>query len=72
MYQNYVRERTLSSWKFYIFSMLGESLLHSYNNNVSTSSVEDLSRSALAWLDQHCSLNLLRPGELKYINGLNY
>lgn len=61
MYQEYVRERTLSSWKFYIFSMLGQTLLETYNANVSTASVEDLSRSALAWLDQHCSLNLLRP-----------
>uniref|UniRef100_A0A6A7FP01 MLX-interacting protein-like n=1 Tax=Hirondellea gigas TaxID=1518452 RepID=A0A6A7FP01_9CRUS len=61
MYSDYVRERTLQSWKFYIFSMLGETLLDSFNANVSTASVEDLSRSALAWLDQHCSLNLLRP-----------
>ncbi|KAF2359856.1 Myc-type basic helix-loop-helix (bHLH) domain [Trinorchestia longiramus] len=62
MYKEYVRERTLNhSWKFYIFSLLGETLLQSFNANVSTASVEDLSRSSLAWLDQHCSLNLLRP-----------
>ena len=62
-YRDYVRERTLRSWKFYLFSMLGDSLLNSYNANVSTASVDDLSRSAMAWLDQHCSLNQLRPGE---------
>lgn len=30
---------------------------------VSTASVEDLCRSTLSWLDQHCALPALRPSE---------
>ncbi|KAK7087002.1 hypothetical protein SK128_007549 [Halocaridina rubra] len=61
MFTNYVRERTLGNWKFWIFSLITESFLESYNNSVSTNSVDDLCRSSLAWLDQQCSLNILRP-----------
>ncbi|XP_066947966.1 MLX-interacting protein isoform X3 [Macrobrachium rosenbergii] len=61
MFNGYVRERTLANWKFWIFSLITEPLLESYNNSVGTSSIEDLCRSSLAWLDQQCSLNVLRP-----------
>lgn len=30
---------------------------------VSTSSLEELHRTAMSWLDQHCSLPILRPSE---------
>ncbi|KAK4288567.1 hypothetical protein Pmani_038413 [Petrolisthes manimaculis] len=61
MFVVYVRERTLASWKFYIFSLITEPLLESFNSSVSTSCLDDLCRSSLAWLDQQCSLNVLRP-----------
>lgn len=61
MFGAYVRERTLSNWKFWIFSLITEPLLESYNSSVSTGSLDDLCRSSLAWLDQQCSLNTLRP-----------
>lgn len=61
MFNNYVRERTLANWKFWIFSLITEPLLESYNNSVSINSLDDLCRSSLAWLDQQCSLNILRP-----------
>nr|XP_053634728.1 carbohydrate-responsive element-binding protein-like [Cherax quadricarinatus] len=61
MFNNYVRERTLANWKFWIFSLITEPLLESYNSSVSTSCLDDLCRSSLAWLDQQCSLNVLRP-----------
>nr|XP_027215865.1 MLX-interacting protein-like isoform X1 [Penaeus vannamei] len=61
MFNNYVRERTLANWKFWIFSLITEPLLESYNNSVSINSLDDLCRSSLAWLDQQCSLNVLRP-----------
>lgn len=61
MFSAYVKEQTLANWKFWIFSLITEPLLESYNNSVSTSSVDDLCRSSLAWLDQQCSLNTLRP-----------
>ena len=37
-------------------------LFEEYNNTVSTASVEDFCRTVLAWLEQHCSLPALRPG----------
>ncbi|XP_035482537.1 carbohydrate-responsive element-binding protein-like isoform X1 [Scophthalmus maximus] len=60
-FREYVRAQTLRNWKFWIFSIIIEPLFESYNGMVSTASVEDLCRSTLSWLDQHCSLPALRP-----------
>uniref|UniRef100_A0A672QZC4 Carbohydrate-responsive element-binding protein-like n=1 Tax=Sinocyclocheilus grahami TaxID=75366 RepID=A0A672QZC4_SINGR len=60
-FREYVRAQTLQNWKFWIFSILIEPLFESFNAMVSTASVDDLCRSTLSWLDQHCSLPALRP-----------
>uniref|UniRef100_H2M8P4 BHLH domain-containing protein n=1 Tax=Oryzias latipes TaxID=8090 RepID=H2M8P4_ORYLA len=60
-FREYIRAQTLQNWKFWIFSIIIEPLFESYNGMVSTASVEDLCRSTLSWLDQHCSLPSLRP-----------
>ncbi|XP_059511482.1 carbohydrate-responsive element-binding protein isoform X2 [Stegostoma tigrinum] len=60
MFDEYVRVRTLSNWKFWIFSFIIRPLFESFNGMVSTGSLDDLYQSALAWLDQHCSLPALR------------
>ncbi|XP_068187310.1 carbohydrate-responsive element-binding protein isoform X2 [Antennarius striatus] len=60
-FREYVQAQTLQNWKFWIFSVIIEPLFESYNGMVSTASVEDLCRSTLSWLDQHCSLPALRP-----------
>eukprot|EP00063_Salmo_salar_P078839 XP_014053674.1 PREDICTED: carbohydrate-responsive element-binding protein-like [Salmo salar] len=60
-FREYVRAQTLQNWKFWIFSIMVEPLFESYNRMVSTVSVEDLCRTTLSWLDQHCSLPALRP-----------
>uniref|UniRef100_A0AAX7V894 BHLH domain-containing protein n=1 Tax=Astatotilapia calliptera TaxID=8154 RepID=A0AAX7V894_ASTCA len=60
-FREYVRTQTLQNWKFWIFSIIMEPLFESYNGMVSTASVEDLCRSTLTWMDQHCSLPALRP-----------
>ncbi|XP_017268188.2 carbohydrate-responsive element-binding protein-like isoform X2 [Kryptolebias marmoratus] len=60
-FREYVRAQTLQNWKFWIFSIIIEPLFESYNGMVSTASVEDLCRSTLSWLDQHCALPALRP-----------
>jgi len=44
------------------FSILLEPLMLSFNASVSTASIEDLCRSTLLWVEQHCSLVDLRPG----------
>ncbi|XP_036975419.1 carbohydrate-responsive element-binding protein-like isoform X2 [Acanthopagrus latus] len=60
-FREYVQAQTLQNWKFWIFSIIIEPLFESYNGMVSTASMEDLCRSTLSWLDQHCSLPALRP-----------
>lgn len=41
----------------------------SFNTSVSTASIEDLYRSTILWVEQHCSLVDLRPAVL---NSLRY
>nr|XP_008506239.1 PREDICTED: MLX-interacting protein isoform X2 [Equus przewalskii] len=61
MFDEYVKSRTLQNWKFWIFSIIIKPLFESFKGMVSTSSLEELHRTALSWLDQHCSLPVLRP-----------
>ncbi|KAL0994778.1 hypothetical protein UPYG_G00127040 [Umbra pygmaea] len=70
-FREYVRAQTLQDWKFWIFSMIIEPLFESYNGMVSTASVEDLCRTTLSWLDQHCSLPALRPTVLSSLRLLS-
>ncbi|KAK2587911.1 hypothetical protein KPH14_004004 [Odynerus spinipes] len=69
MFDEYVRTRTRENWKFWIFSILLEPLMLSFNTSVSTASIEDLYRSTMLWVEQHCSLVDLRPAVL---NSLRY
>jgi MAX-like protein X len=69
MFDHWVRMRTAENWRFWIFSILIRPLLDTFNNSVSTASVDELCRTVLAWIDQHCSLVDLRPAVL---NSLRY
>ncbi|XP_025990500.2 MLX-interacting protein isoform X3 [Solenopsis invicta] len=70
MFDEYVRVRTQENWKFWIFSILLEPLMLSFNASVSTANIEDLYRSTLVWVDQHCSLVDLRPAVLNSLKSL--
>ncbi|XP_067263220.1 carbohydrate-responsive element-binding protein-like isoform X2 [Chanodichthys erythropterus] len=70
-FREYVRAQTLQNWKFWIFSIIIEPLFESFNGMVSTASVDDLCRSTLSWLDQHCSLPALRPTVLSSLRLLS-
>ncbi|XP_016002055.2 carbohydrate-responsive element-binding protein isoform X4 [Rousettus aegyptiacus] len=61
MFDDYVRTRTLHNWKFWVFSILIRPLFESFNGMVSTASLQSLRQTSLAWLDQYCSLPILRP-----------
>ncbi|XP_074061655.1 MLX-interacting protein [Macrotis lagotis] len=61
MFDDYVKSRTLQNWKFWIFSIIIKPLFESFKGMVSTSNLHELHQSALSWLDQHCSLPVLRP-----------
>uniref|UniRef100_H3CT04 MLX interacting protein like n=1 Tax=Tetraodon nigroviridis TaxID=99883 RepID=H3CT04_TETNG len=70
-FREYVQAQTLQNWKFWIFSIIIEPLFESYNGMVSTASMEELCRSTLSWLDQHCSLPTLRPMVLRSLRFLS-
>lgn len=71
MFDEYVRTRTRENWKFWIFSALLEPLMLSFNASVSTASIEDLYRSTILWVEQHCSLVDLRPAVLNSLRNLS-
>ncbi|GAB5579007.1 carbohydrate-responsive element-binding protein isoform X6 [Prionailurus iriomotensis] len=71
MFDEYVKSRTLQNWKFWIFSIIIKPLFESFKGMVSTSSLEELHRTALSWLDQHCSLPVLRPTVLNTLRHLS-
>ncbi|KAM9441048.1 carbohydrate-responsive element-binding protein isoform 2-T2 [Clarias gariepinus] len=70
-FREYVRAQTLQNWKFWIFSVIMEPLFESYNVMVSTASLEEMCRTTLSWLDQHCSLPALRPTVLSSLRLLS-
>ncbi|XP_061789059.1 MLX-interacting protein isoform X2 [Nerophis lumbriciformis] len=57
----YIKQRTLQNWKFWIFSAIVKPLFESFNKMVSTTSLAELRRTTLEWLERHCSLMALRP-----------
>ncbi|KAM9621757.1 MLX-interacting protein isoform 3-T3 [Trichechus inunguis] len=71
MFDEYVKSRTLQNWKFWIFSIIIKPLFESFKGMVSTSSLEELHRTALFWLDQRCSLPILRPMVLNTLRRLS-
>ncbi|XP_029427753.1 MLX-interacting protein isoform X2 [Rhinatrema bivittatum] len=71
LYEQYVKNRTLQNWKFWIFSVIVKPLFESFNGMVSTSSLNDLYQTTLSWLDQHCSLPVLRPMVLNTLRQLS-
>ncbi|XP_065587731.1 carbohydrate-responsive element-binding protein isoform X5 [Cyrtonyx montezumae] len=71
MFNEYVRSSTLHNWKFWIFSVIIRPLFESFNGMVSTTSMESLTQTSLAWLEQHCSLPALRPSILSSLRQLS-
>ncbi|KAM9272421.1 LOW QUALITY PROTEIN: carbohydrate-responsive element-binding protein [Morus bassanus] len=71
MFDEYVHSSTLQNWKFWIFSIIIRPLFESFNGMVSTASMESLTQTSLAWLDQHCSLPALRPTVLSSLRQLS-
>ncbi|XP_043924551.1 MLX-interacting protein [Protopterus annectens] len=71
MFDAYVKNRTLQNWKFWIFSIIISPLFESFNKVVSTVCINDLCQSTLSWLDQYCSLPVLRPTVLNTLRKLS-
>ncbi|KAG8146040.1 hypothetical protein E2320_012457 [Naja naja] len=68
-FEEYVRNRSQQNLKFWIFSVIIEPLFETFNEMVSTTSLQELNRTAFLWLDKHCSLPVLRP---MVLNGLRH
>ncbi|XP_054905001.1 MLX-interacting protein isoform X4 [Poeciliopsis prolifica] len=69
-FNEYVKSRTLQNWKFWIFSIIIKPLFESFSGMVSTTSREELCHTTLQWLDNHCSLPVLRPMVLSTLRQL--
>lgn len=61
LYEAYVRYRTNDHWKYWVFGLIFEPMMQSFNATVSVASMDDLIRTTNNWVDQHCSLIELRP-----------
>ncbi|XP_055638976.1 MLX-interacting protein isoform X2 [Toxorhynchites rutilus septentrionalis] len=61
LYHQYVRQRTLDNWKFWIFGLIFEPLMNTFNQTVSVANIDEMCRTSQLWVDQHCSLVELRP-----------
>uniref|UniRef100_A0A4W5NMD3 MLX interacting protein n=1 Tax=Hucho hucho TaxID=62062 RepID=A0A4W5NMD3_9TELE len=70
-FDEYVKNRTLQNWKFWIFSIIIKPLFESFNGTVSTTSKGELCETTLQWLDGHCSLPVLRPMVLSTLRQLS-
>ena len=54
LFEKHVKEVTTKyNWKYWTYSQLITPFLDSYNRTVRTGNMEELKRTAFAWLDQH-------------------
>ncbi|XP_026177411.1 MLX-interacting protein isoform X2 [Mastacembelus armatus] len=70
-FNEYVKNRTLQNWKFWVFSIIIKPLFESFNGMVSTTSRAELCQTTMQWLDRHCSLPALRPMVLSTLRQLS-
>ncbi|CAJ1068176.1 MLX-interacting protein isoform X1 [Xyrichtys novacula] len=70
-FSEYVKNRTLQNWKFWIFSIIIKPLFDSFNGIVSTTNQAELFQTTLQWLDHHCTLRALRPMVLSTLRQLS-
>uniref|UniRef100_A0A673MWX8 MLX-interacting protein-like n=1 Tax=Sinocyclocheilus rhinocerous TaxID=307959 RepID=A0A673MWX8_9TELE len=67
---DYVKNRTLQNWKFWIFSVIIHPLFESFKATVSTTNSTELCETTMQWLDRYCALPVLRPMVLRTLRQL--
>uniref|UniRef100_T1HBE5 BHLH domain-containing protein n=1 Tax=Rhodnius prolixus TaxID=13249 RepID=T1HBE5_RHOPR len=72
MFKQHVKTRTQENWKYWLLSLICEPLLESFNNYVSTNSLDELYHTTLQWVEQHCTLVILRQRDLKVQSLFNF
>lgn len=70
-FDEYVKNRTLQNWKFWIFSIIIKPLFESFNGSVSTTNESELCETTMQWLDRDCTLPVLRPMVLRTLRQLS-
>jgi hypothetical protein len=63
-FNQYVKEKTVDNWKFYLFSLILKPLFDNFVTNLNTSSKEDMERTFYEWQQKYCNLIQLRPSKL--------
>ena len=58
------RRRTTENWKFFLFGKVIQPWFDSYQRTVTLSGSREFVRTLSVWLQEHCSLRVLRPSEL--------
>lgn len=71
LYEAYIRYRTTDNWKYWVFGLIFEPMMQSFNSTVSVASMDDLIRTTNNWVDQHCSLIELRPAVSNKLRSLS-
>jgi len=72
IFKEYVKQRTMENWKFFIFSTtIMESLLESFDASTSTSNMNELCKTTMHWLDTNCSLVSIRKDVLNSLRHLS-
>lgn len=71
LYETYIRYRTNDNWKYWVFGLIFEPMMQSFNSTVSVASMDDLIRTTNNWVDQHCSLIELRPAVSNKLRSLS-
>ncbi|XP_073944091.1 MLX interacting protein mondo isoform X3 [Choristoneura fumiferana] len=70
MFARHVANRTMHTWKYWLFSVVCAALVDSFSACVSSGSSADLVRTTLLWAEQHCSLVEMRPAVLSSLRVL--
>ncbi|CAG0916509.1 unnamed protein product [Notodromas monacha] len=64
-YKDHVKQQTLKSWKFWMFSkIVGEHMAKTFNESVANATSNNLSARTMEWAEKHCNLVAMRSGAL--------
>ena len=62
-FREYVKEKTMDNWKFYLFSLILKPLFDNFVVTLNTSSMENMERTFKEWQEKYCHLVQLRPSK---------
>ena len=63
----WTHHRTKQNWKFSLFTKVIEPWFQTYQKSVSVSGSQEFRNSIFLWLEDHCSLRVLRPSKRVFL-----